>query len=98
MGKAAKFKKLRKLANQLPVLHTRRVIGEKVMGNDLEDREIPEGMEVDPRLYYRRKKVVEVPLNYNRKLKDAYKKAGMKGAEMYASSVVNFVNSKLKAK
>jgi hypothetical protein len=98
VGKAAKFKKLRKLANQLPALNTKRVIGERISGKELMgiEKDI-DGKPIDSRLTYYRKKVVEVPLNYNRKLKDAYKKkAGMKGAETYANSVVNFVNSKLK--
>lgn len=100
MGKAAKFKKLRKLANKLPALNTRRVVGVKISGKEAIERNMSHenGKPLDETAPYRAKKLVEVPLNYNRKLKDAYQKAGMKGAEMYANSVVNFVNSKLKSK
>lgn len=96
MGKAAKFKKLRRLASQLPAINIKRVIAERVVGNDLKDSEIPEGMKINPRLTYRRKKVVDVPLNHNRKLKEAYKKAGIQGAAAYANAVNQYAESQKK--
>lgn len=78
MGKAAKFKKLRKLASQLPAINTRQVIGEIVHGYQLKEKEVG-GHKVVPAALYKRKEVIEVPLNHNRHLKEAYKKAGMQG-------------------
>ena len=91
MGKAAKFKKLRKLASQLPAINTKQVIGERLSGKELMGIEKDgEGNAIDSRLTYRQKKLITVPLNHNRKLKQAYKNAGMKGAAMYANAVLNY--------
>ena len=93
MGKAAKLKKLRKLAMAMPAIHTKRVIGEKVQGGDLTETAV-EGKPVDIDAWYRRKHLIEVPLNHNRNLKKAYKKAGMQGAAQYANAVAAYVKSK----
>lgn len=97
MGKSAKFKKLRRLALQLPAIETKRVVGEKILGQDVKDTEIPEGMKINPLLTYRRKKLVTVPLNHSRNLKRAYMKQGMQGAAMYSNAVNAYVKSKTAA-
>lgn len=90
MGKAAKFKKLRRLASHLPAINRKQVIGEIVHGYQLKEKEV-DGREVVPAALYKRKKVIEVPLNHNRHLKNAYKKAGMQGAAQYANAVAAYV-------
>ena len=101
MGKAAKFKKLRKLASQLPAININKegqveiksgaiCVAEGIL-KDLA------GNDIDPNLYYKFPAPKSVPLNHNKKMKEAYKKYGMKGVETYGHSVINYVNSKTAA-
>lgn len=98
MGKAAKFKKLRKLASAMPVINTRAIIGVKMKGSELpKDVKIEGGKDIVMDGMYRQKKVIAAPINHNRKLKEAYKKNGMQGAASYAKAVATFVQSKQQA-
>ncbi len=95
MGKASKFKKLRKMASQLPDINTRQVKGGyEERGSELLKQGFKEigGLPVDPDKVYVGKRLIEVPLNHNRKMKQAYQKFGMGGAIQYANTVVDFVN------
>lgn len=95
MGKAAKFKKLRKLALQLPAVNVKTLVGEKMKGYQLpKDAKIEGDKDVVPGQMYMRKKVIEVPLNHERKLKEAYKKHGLKGAAGYAQAVIRYTEGK----
>lgn len=96
MGKAAKFKKLRRLASQLPPLTTHAVIGQMVSGKDLSGvvEKDGKGNKINPLLNYTRKTVVNVPLNHNRKMKQFYNKFGMDGVKGYGAAVVDIYESK----
>jgi hypothetical protein len=91
MGKAAKFKKLRKLANRLPIITTTTIIGERKSGKELTDVMYDDkGQPIDSNLTYIKKSVVKVPLNHNRKMKQIYNKFGAEGIEGYVAAVVNY--------
>lgn len=94
MGKAAKFKKLRKLAAQLPIITTKAVIGRKVTGAELLKRGITEvnGRKVAEESNYTgwtEKRTVQVPLNHNKKMKQFYNKFGMEGVKGYVAAVID---------
>lgn len=95
MGKKSSFKKIRKLAEQMPVIQTRQVIVERVSGAELIKRGIEEvdGNKVDIDIDYREKKVISVPINHNRKMKKLYNKYGVLGVGAYVSQVKRFIAS-----
>lgn len=85
MGKKAKLKAIRRLANELPKINIPVKHGELVLGKVL----IAEGIKqvedkpVIPDKYYRKFTEEKVPYNHNRKLKDAYNKYGEAGVTKY---------------
>jgi hypothetical protein len=90
MGKAAKFKRLRKLAAQLPQINTRAVVGERISGKELMGLEKDaKGNPIDSRLTYTRKKIVTVPLNHHKKMKQFYNKYGTDGVKGYIAAVID---------
>lgn len=98
MGKASKFKKIRKLASSLPAINTKAMLGIRLKGSDL----INEGLltlgtheikeDIIPENDYKSVKQIEVPLNHNKKMKQAYQKYGMNGVNQYVNSIFQFVN------
>jgi hypothetical protein len=76
----------------MPEINRKQILGERVNGYELKEKEV-DGHPVVPAAIYKRKSVIEVPLNHNRHLKNAYKKAGMEGASAYANAVMNYVKS-----
>lgn len=95
MGKAAKLKRLRKAANDLPVVNRQmQVPGELVRGRELIEKgidKLPDGTELEPSLMYRQGKIIEVPLNHYSTLKKAYNKGGNAHAGAYAKAVLDHV-------
>lgn len=98
MGKNAKYKKIKKLANKLPVIGVKTVRGQIVSGAELIEKEVKEveGKPVDILAKYRKKTIVPQPLNHNRRIKDAYNVLGGKGVAIYTQSVKNFVANETK--
>lgn len=90
MGKASKFKKIRKLASQLPAMKDRAIIGERVKGVDLIERGIDkvQGMAVNPNIDYRQKKSVQAPLNHYKKMKQYFNQFGGAGVKGYVGAII----------
>lgn len=92
MGKASKFKKLRKAAKELPVINTQIAVPrDTVSGTNLIKQgltKLRNGSTVEAGKFYRQGKVVEKPLNHNRIMKQQYNKYGFKGVATYASTAV----------
>ncbi|MEJ7611365.1 MAG: hypothetical protein WKF88_09340 [Ferruginibacter sp.] len=98
MGKASKFKKLRKLAASLPEVNTKRVIGCEVTGNEVIAQGVDEvnGVEVDENAKYHQRKTIATPMNHNRNLKRNFYRNGMDACAKYATAVVNFAEQNSK--
>lgn len=99
MGKAAKFKKLRKLAAQLPAVnYLTNVPGEKKQGKELKKMGVTEvgGKPVIDEAWYIENKQVEKGLNHHKKMKQAYKKNGLVGVTSYGNAVLQFVQQQKK--
>lgn len=92
MGKASKLKKIRRIALQMPVINTHRIVGEKVSGHDVLESGVKEveGKPVDHRLNYRKKKSIEVPLNHNKNMKRLYNKLGVNAVQGYINAVIQY--------
>lgn len=99
MGKKSKLKKIRKIAGNLPVINAGRVHGEKVTGAELYKEGMKEvnGKPIDPDKDYRKKTMVDAPLNHNRKMKKLYNQFGAKGVGMYVAAVQAHVANQKKA-
>jgi hypothetical protein len=93
MGKKAKLKKIRKIAAQMPRVMVGHVQGERVSGAELfkSGVEEVEGSPVDVDATYKKKNVVAVPLNHNRKMKQMYNKQGVKGVSAYIQAVNRYM-------
>lgn len=89
MGKKSKLKKIRRIASQLPVIKTYRVKGERMKGEELMTHGVKEVEEkpVDANAIYKKKTVIEVPLNHNRKMKQLYNQYGAAGVNGYIQAV-----------
>lgn len=91
MGKSAKFKKLRKIAANLPELSVNRKQGVKIDGEKLLAQGIKttaDGKPIDTNLQYVSQQTVQQPANYNKFLKDRYNKGGIDLALQFASQVI----------
>lgn len=95
MGKKAKFKKIRRLASQMPEIPIKHVRGTVVSGMDAIKQGIKEieGRPVEQLKSYRKKEVVPATLNHNRKMKQLYNKHGLLGVVMYRNAVNRYVSS-----
>jgi hypothetical protein len=93
MGKKAKLKKIRKLASQMPEIQVRQVKGERISGAELYKSGVEkvEGKTVDIDATYRKKTLVQAPLNHNRKMKKLYNQYGAKGVGMYVNAVNRYI-------
>jgi hypothetical protein len=92
MGKAAKFKRLRKLAAQLPQVNTRKtVVSGFQKGIDLLEKGIEEveGKPVNPIGFYKKTQTISVPVNHHKKMKQFYNKYGSEGVKGYIAAVIN---------
>lgn len=91
MGKAAKLKKIRKLASQMPLLMVNHVKGERVTGEELSKEGVTEvqGKPVRDKDFYTKKTAVQQPLNHNRRMKKMYNKFGARGVQGYMQAVNN---------
>jgi hypothetical protein len=90
MGKKSKFKQLRKLAQQMPVIMTSNPESTSVQGDELIRQgvlKLKNGDKIDPLKEYRQVKGVPTPLNHARKMKEIYNKAGANGVNQYIQSV-----------
>lgn len=92
MGKKSKFKKIRRIASQLPVINQRRVVGERVSGEELIKEGVKEvqGKPVQPLDQYKKKKVVVGFLNHNRKMKQLFNKGGAPLVNSYIKAVMAY--------
>ena len=93
MGKAAKFKKFRREASGLILLNRKISTKEIIAGSDIPKHTKVDGKEIDPKKFYIKKGITEVPLNHFRNMKKAYNKHGNAGVEEYKASVKNFVEN-----
>lgn len=96
MGKKAKFKKIRRLASQMPAIGINVIKGSRITGEELAAKGVKEveGETIDLNRNYREKKVVQQPLNHHRKMKMLYNKHGVAGVNYYLNAVKNFVNER----
>jgi len=92
MGKSAQFKKLRRLASQLPVVATNQKIHTIIQEHNLHIEKDKDGKAIDPGKVYHVEKTL--PVNHLKKMKENYNKAGMAGAALYARSVIEHVKQK----
>jgi hypothetical protein len=95
MGKKAKFKKLRRLASEMPVIKVGQIVGERISGAELYKSGVEkvEDKPVNPHATYTKKKVIEKPLNHTRQMKRMYNKHGIGGVREYVQAVQRFVES-----
>lgn len=89
MGRAAKLKKIRKIAEKLPEVRYRSMFGERVQGLDIQD-EMSDKEDFDIHATYKRKRVIEQSINHERKMKQAYDKFGPQGVVNYAAAIIKF--------
>jgi hypothetical protein len=96
MGKKSKLKAIRKIAQKLPSIPIKKIEGSIVKGAELLDRGVKE-VENKP-VYldgdYKQKKIVTVPLNHNRKMKQFYNRYGVNGVNFYIKTVIDHAKSK----
>jgi hypothetical protein len=92
MGKKAKLKAIRKIANTMPDIMTVQMLGEAIIGDMAIKDGIKEidGNPVDPNNYYRRKTPVQNSLNHNRKMKQLYNQYGAKAVSEYIAAVAQY--------
>lgn len=95
MGKKSKFKQLRKIASTMPAIQLNVVKGEVVEGRELEKEGIKEVEDkpIDSDAKYRKKTIVQQPLNHHRQMKKLYNKMGALGVRAYVNEVNRFVSS-----
>lgn len=95
MGKAAKFKKIRRLAAQLPELQKNVLVTENIMGSELpEGTKDVDGKDINKNYNYKSKKVATVNLNHNKMMKRIYNKHGLNAVDSYANAVVQISNAR----
>lgn len=94
MGKSSKFKKIRKIASQMPALKKEMVVGERLFGYELLQSgidKLPDGTKINHKAEYRRSRVTQVPLNHGREMKRLYNKFGYSGVDSYIKGVSDYV-------
>jgi hypothetical protein len=90
MGKKAKFKQIRRIASQMPVIEANQsVTVEHIKGSALIAAGIKEvgGKPVDAKMSYRKKTPVASPINHHRNMKKLYNQMGKSGVGMYINAV-----------
>ena len=99
MGKQKQYKKLRRIAKNLPVIETGRVVAKEVLGDVLLKKgvtELKDGTPVNEKTKYISKDIVPASVNHNRNMKKYYNKGGVKGASEYAAAVIRYDSAKQK--
>jgi tRNA U55 pseudouridine synthase TruB len=94
MGKKSSLKKIRKLAEQMPEIMTKKEqLKGIVKGSDLLAKGVKEvqGNPVKELGVYKEKEFIKVPINHNRKMKQLYNKYGPAGVRAYANEVNRFI-------
>lgn len=94
MGKKSKFKAIRRLAAQMPVINKSAVIEvERVKGSTLIEEGTTEvnGKPVIDHENYKRVKTGPVAINHKRKMKKLYNAHGKKGVGSYLQAVNNYL-------
>lgn len=94
MGKKAKFKQLRRIANQLPeILVESFQLKEVVTGAELIKSGVTEvkGTPVHPHLKYKQREVAQKPMNHHRKMKQMYNQYGPAGVGAYLEAVDDYM-------
>lgn len=100
MGKKAKLKKIRKLASQLPVIPTQRVVGYYITGAEIlttSDQTEVDGKPIDPEAVYKKKEIQETVVNHHRRMKALYNKKGEAGVLAYVRAVDKYASEHAKA-
>jgi pyocin large subunit-like protein len=88
MGKKAKFKKIRKIASQMPVIHpTIDVSGKDVLIAGIKEIK---GKPVEANATY--EIAQPTPINHNRRMKKLYNEYGVNGVRAYINSINQFIN------
>lgn len=100
MGKKSKFKKIRRLASELPKMTRASEKVEQVSGAEVIASGVKEinGAPVNPNGHYRKKQPVRAPLNHNKHMKRLYYQQGEKGVQNYVNAVHEFVAQKQQEK
>jgi hypothetical protein len=98
MGKKSKFKKMRRLANQMPELKTTVLKGSVVDAKELMQAGVKEvdGKAIGHGKTYRKIEPVAQTVNHHRRMKKIYNKYGPDGVGAYMGAVDDFVKSKQK--
>jgi uncharacterized protein YccT (UPF0319 family) len=93
MGKKSKFKKIRRIASQMPLINTHKIEKERVAGAEVIASGVTEvdGKPVEAKENYIRRKAVPVPINHNRQMKRLYNKHGAAGVGMYIGAVNKYM-------
>lgn len=99
MGKKAKLKQLRRIANQLPAVMLTTCEKHIVEGKELTDEERKEFAErtekkVNPVGQYVQSMPVKMAVNHSRRMKKAYQRFGMAGAQGYVAAVERHIKKK----
>ena len=98
MGKKAKFKAIRRLAKEIPLIYSTSFKKVKYSGIEL----LKEGLTtvgdkvVNPMSKYSKLQRVAVPTNHNRKMKKLYNKMGHDGVKAYMRDATNYLKQYIK--
>lgn len=88
MGRKAKLKKIRKIAQDLPHLEVIQVQKNNLTGAELKALGVNkvDGKPVDDNVVYGRKEQVNIPMNHERNMKRMYNQFGMSGIDKYVNA------------
>ena len=89
MGKKAKLKQIRRIAQILPPMQTMVKKGEIVSGQVLKNTGVSEvqGKPIELNRSYRKFEAVKQPVNHNRKMKKLYNQYGINGVKAYYNGI-----------
>jgi hypothetical protein len=92
MGKKSTYKKLRKIAEQMPVIMKPSCEVHMVKGTELIQQGHTENEqgEINPYQTYLQKMPVLIAVNHKRAIKKAFKKHGIEGIQAYAEAVDDY--------
>lgn len=89
MGRKAKLKRIRRIAQSMPDIAVKQRVGSVVDGHTLIEDGVNEveGKEVDPKGQYHKRETINRPMNHERNMKRMYKQFGEKGISSYVQAV-----------
>ncbi|HRN79993.1 MAG TPA: hypothetical protein PKY29_04540 [Ferruginibacter sp.] len=98
MGKSKQFKKMRRIASQLPAMNTYAHVTEVVQGTQLIAEGVTEvqGEEVKGTAKYKARKRIVVPMNHAKNMKRNYYQGGKAATQKYINAVVGYHQAKQK--